>query len=46
MSSLARGTHAKVIDKNRLIEKIGVLSQNSLNEIIENIICVLGRSHD
>ncbi len=46
MPSLARGTHVMVIDKNRLIEKIGALSQNRLNEIIENIIWVLGKSHD
>jgi len=42
--SLARGTHVMVIDKNRLIEKIGTLSQKRINEIIDNIIWVLGGS--
>jgi len=42
--SLARGTHVMVIDKNRLIEKIGTLSQKRINEIIDNIIWVLGIS--
>ena len=40
--SLARGTHVMVIDKKRLFEKIGSLSKNRLNEIIENINWVLG----
>jgi len=40
--SLARGTHVMVIDKNRLIEKIGALSSNRTKEIIDNIIWVLG----
>ena len=39
--SLARGTHVMVVDKNRLIEKIGTLSQKRINEIIDNIIWVL-----
>ena len=44
--SLARGTHVMVVDKKRLIEKIGVLSQNRINEIIGNIIWILGVSHN
>ncbi len=40
--SLARGTHVMVIDKKRLLKKIGSLSRNRLNEIIENINWVLG----
>ena len=43
-ASLARGTHVMVIDKNRLLEKIGILSQKRINEIIDNIIWVLGKS--
>ena len=39
--SLARGTHVMVVDKNRLIEKIGTLSPKKINEIIDNIIWVL-----
>ena len=39
--SLARGTHVMVVDKNRMIEKIGALSQKRINEIIDNIIWVL-----
>jgi len=42
--SLARGTHVMVVDKYRLIEKIGALSQKRINEIIDNIIWVLGGS--
>ncbi|MCJ7538754.1 MAG: type II toxin-antitoxin system PemK/MazF family toxin [Desulfobacterales bacterium] len=42
--SLARGTHVMVVDKYRLIEKIGTLSQKRINEIIDNIIWVLGGS--
>ena len=41
-SSLARGTHVMVVDKNRLLEKIGVLTQQRINEIITNIIWVIG----
>ena len=40
--SLARGTHVMVINKNRLIEKIGALSQKRIKEIIDNIIWVMG----
>lgn len=40
--SLARGTHVMVIDKNRLIEKIGALSPKRIKEIIDNIIWVMG----
>jgi len=42
--SLARGTHVMVVDKSRLLEKIGALSQKRTNEIIDNIIWVLGGS--
>jgi mRNA interferase MazF len=41
-TSLARGTHLMVVDKSSLIEKIGTLSQKKINEIIDNIIWVLG----
>jgi mRNA interferase MazF len=40
--SLARGTHVMVINKNRLIEKIGALSRKKIKEIIDNIIWVMG----
>ncbi len=40
--SLARGTHMMVLDKSRLIEKIGTLSQKRINEIIDSIIWILG----
>jgi mRNA interferase MazF len=40
--SLARGTHVMVIDKSRLIEKIGALSPKRTKEIIDNIIWVMG----
>lgn len=40
--SLARGTHVMVVDKNRLIEKIGALSRKRIKEIIHNIIWVMG----
>ena len=40
--SLARGTHVMVIDKTRLIEKIGALSRKRIKEIINNIIRVMG----
>jgi len=43
-ASLARGTHVMVVDKGRLSEKIGALSQKRINEIIDNIIWVLGGS--
>ncbi len=41
-SSLARGTHVMVIDKNRLQEKIGTLTQARTQQIIDNIVFVLG----
>ena len=44
--SLAKGTHVMVVDKNRLIEKIGALSQKRINEIIDNIIWILGVSNN
>ena len=40
--SLARGTYVMVIDKNRLIEKIGALSRKRIKEILDNIIWVMG----
>ncbi|MCU0288779.1 MAG: type II toxin-antitoxin system PemK/MazF family toxin [Acidobacteria bacterium] len=40
--SLARTTHIMVIDKSRLIEKIGTLSQSKTMEIISNIMWILG----
>jgi mRNA interferase MazF len=40
--SLARTTHIMVIDKNRLIEKIGTLPKIKTKEIIINIMWVLG----
>ena len=43
--SLARGTHVMVVDKSRLIEKIGNLSPNRIREVIDNIIWILDRSH-
>ncbi len=45
-ASLARCTHIMVVDKNRLIEKIGTLSQKRINEITNNIIWVLGGSRN
>ena len=44
ISSLARGTHIMVIDKSRLIQKVGTLSKERINEIIDNIIWIMGRS--
>jgi len=44
--SLARGTHIMVIDKSRLLEKIGSLSNERTNEIINNIIWVFGDPSD
>ena len=41
-SSLARGTHVMVIDKSRLQEKIGTLSKSRTEQIIHNIVFVLG----
>ena len=41
-ASLARGTHVMVLDKNRLIEKIGTLPTERTAEIIDNIIWVMG----
>lgn len=42
-SSVARATHVMVIDKNRLIEKVGTLSKERISEIIDNIILIMGR---
>ncbi len=42
--SLARGTHVMVIDKSRLLEKIGTLSPRRTREIVECIAWVMGRS--
>ena len=41
-SSLARGTHVMVIDKNRLQEKIGTLPKTKTEKIIHSIVFVLG----
>jgi len=43
-SSLARCTHVMVIDKNRLIEKIGSLRSDKIGEIINTICWVVDRS--
>ena len=43
--SLARTTHIMVIDKSRLIEKIGTLPKIKIKEIINNIIWVLGEEN-
>lgn len=43
-SSLARCTHVMVLDKGRLIEKIGTLPKIRTAEIIDNIIWVLGQT--
>jgi len=45
-ASLARGTHVMVVDKSRLVEKIGSLSPKRINEIINNVIWVLGGHPD
>ena len=45
VSSLARCTHVMVIDKSRLKEKIGTLSKQKTQEIINHIIWVLGHNH-
>ncbi|MCD6296757.1 MAG: type II toxin-antitoxin system PemK/MazF family toxin [Deltaproteobacteria bacterium] len=42
-SSLARCTHVMVIDKSRLIERIGALPGKRTKDIIDHIIWVLGR---
>ena len=44
-TSLARCTHVMVIDKTRLREKIGTLSTEKTQEIIDHIIWALGRGH-
>ena len=41
-TSLARGTHVMVVDKNRLIEKIGTLSPKRTQEIVDSITWVMG----
>ena len=41
-SSLARCTHVMVVDKSRLTEKIGRLSPQKTQEIIQEIIWVMG----
>ena len=43
-SSLARCTHVMVLDKGRLIEKIGTLPKIRTVEIIDNIIWILGQT--
>jgi len=42
--SLARGTHVMVINKNRLLEKIGTLSPRRTREIVESVGWVMGLS--
>lgn len=44
--SLARTTHIMVIDKSRLIEKIGTLPPLKTKEIINNILWVLGEENN
>ena len=41
-SSLARATHVTVLDKTRLIEKIGALSRERLQEIADAVNWVIG----
>jgi mRNA interferase MazF len=41
--SLARATHTMVVDKARLTEKIGRLSRERLEEILDAICWVVGR---
>ncbi len=43
--SLARGTHVMVVDKGRLIERIGNLSPNRTREILDNIIWIIDGSN-
>lgn len=43
-ASLARCTHVIAIDKNRLIEKIGTLPSDIIDDIVDSICWVLGRS--
>ena len=42
--SLARCTQVMVVDKNRLIEKIGTLPKKKMQDILNHIIWVLGQS--
>ena len=42
--SLARCTHITVIDKRRLTEKTGTLPKKKMQDIINHIIWVMGRS--
>ncbi|MBM3278496.1 MAG: type II toxin-antitoxin system PemK/MazF family toxin [Candidatus Handelsmanbacteria bacterium] len=42
-ASLARATHLMVVDKERLIEKIGTLSQERLEAIVDAVCWVIGR---
>lgn len=42
-ASLARATHLMVMDKDRLIEKIGTLPRERLEEIVDAICWVVGR---
>ena len=41
--SLARATHTMVVDRTRLIEKIGTLSKERLKEILDAVCWVIGR---
>ena len=42
-ASLARCTHVMVIDRGRIMEKIGTLPNRKTQEIIDHVIWVLGR---
>jgi mRNA interferase MazF len=42
-ASLARATHVTVLDKIRLVEKIGTLSRERLNEIVAAVCWVVGQ---
>jgi mRNA interferase MazF len=42
-ASLARATHVTVLDKARLVEKIGTLSHARLDEIVAAVCWVIGR---
>lgn len=46
IKSLARCTHVMVIDKRRLIEKIGTVPKKKTQAILDHIVWVLGRSYN
>ena len=41
--SLARCTHVMVLDKSRLVEKVGTLTQKKRQDILNHLIWVLGQ---